>query len=149
MAIPPSDHSARSVSEQIQKDRQELGRLVRAGKRLASGNRRLVGILNELQLVSVNALQAMLVINTLRISLEERWANRNRQPDHTRMDRGKIVAQANHDGISWKNIPSHVLKTYPDWFPQYQGRRLTLEERKTLEERLRKMARDAEKREKK
>ena len=43
-------------------------------------------------------------------------------------------------------MPSHILKTYPDWFPQYRDRRPTLEERKTLEERLRKMARDSEKR---
>lgn len=79
------------------------------------------------------------------IEISNRLSARNRKPDKTRLERGKIVLKANRDGVSWKKMPSHILKTYPDWFPHYRERRLTLEERQRLGERLRKWARDAEK----
>jgi len=52
---------------------------------------------------------------------------------------------ANQDGISWKNMPAHILKTYPDWFPEFKDKSLARDERKRFGERLRKMARDTEK----
>ena len=148
MVIPPSGEIARTVSEQIPKDRQELDRLISAGKKLAGRRRELVRVFDELQLLCVNALQAMLAINSMRLALEERWVNRNRQPGKLRLERGKIILQANCDGVSWKEMPSHILKAHPDWFPEYREQRPNLEQCKRLQERLRKMARDSGKQEK-
>jgi hypothetical protein len=80
--------------------------------------------------------------------LGNKLSHRNRRPSEARLERGKIVLEANGNGISWKNMPSHVLKTYPDWFPQYRDKRPSLEERKQLAEQLRGWARDAKKKQK-
>jgi hypothetical protein len=70
---------------------------------------------------------------------------RDRKPDEVRLERGRIVAAAHRSGVSWKNMPAHILREYPDWFPEYKGKSLTADGRKALAERLRKWARDAEK----
>lgn len=62
--------------------------------------------------------------------LKRQLARRQRPLDKVRLEGGKIILQANRDGISWKKMPSHVLKTYPDWFPQYRERRPSTEEHK-------------------
>ena len=69
-----------------------------------------------------------------------------RKPGQERFERGKIILRAKQVGVSWKQMPSHVINTHPDWFPKFKERRPTLEEKKRLAEKLRKMARDAAKR---
>jgi hypothetical protein len=68
---------------------------------------------------------------------------RERKPDEVRLERGKLILAAKAGGVSWKNMPAHVLETYPDWLPEYRGVVLTAVERRRLAETLRKWARDA------
>ena len=68
---------------------------------------------------------------------------RDRKVDDERLERGRIILEANRNGISWKNMPAHILNAHPDWLPEFQGKSPSKEERKQLSERLRKWARDA------
>jgi hypothetical protein len=68
---------------------------------------------------------------------------KRRSADRDRLERGQIILAARRTGISWKSMPSHILATYPDWFPEFRDRRPNRQERSRLQERLRKMARDA------
>jgi hypothetical protein len=81
---------------------------------------------------------------TATLNLALRIYDRNRKPSTTRLSRGLMILDIHQQGsISWKNMPSHVIKHFPDWFPEYKSRAPTGQERKRFEERLRKMARDA------
>jgi hypothetical protein len=85
---------------------------------------------------------------TTTLNLAIQLFNRNRKPDTTRLSRGLMILDIHGRGVvSWKNMPSHVIKHFPDWFPEYKSRVPTGLERKGFEERLRKMARDAKTRE--
>jgi hypothetical protein len=71
----------------------------------------------------------------------DRLRARNRQPGQERLRRGRIVYEAEtRKNIGWKRMPKYILDKYPDWFPN-----LTPKQRQSFGERLRKMARDAEK----
>jgi hypothetical protein len=80
------------------------------------------------------------------IGLASKLVSRNRKPGKERLERGRIVRQANRiDRISWKEMPVFILKKHPEWFPKYLGNPPDARERLRLKERLRKWARDAEK----
>jgi hypothetical protein len=70
--------------------------------------------------------------------------DRERKPDVARLERGKLIRDANkNEGVSWKKMPSFVLKKYPEWFPEYKDNPPTGQDKERFKEQLRRMARDA------
>lgn len=103
----------------------------------------LAGVPEEME----KAARVAVKLATDQAKLAERLANRDRKPDVTRQHRGEVILAFNEkDRISWKKMPSHILKLHPDWFPEFKDKFLSSDERIKFQERLRKMARDAKNR---
>ena len=125
-------------------DLSERRRLFKAleGSPLLSGTKYV--LLPQIFLEAVELLQGAHMA-AIKMAVEfGKMVRRIRPPDRTRLERGQVILQAHRGGVSWKKMPSHVLGTYPEWFPTYRLSALTQAGRQQFAERLRRMARDAQ-----
>src|SRR5438270_14001006 len=102
MAGIPFREIFRAQLDKVREDLDRMTALLAATRALGRGKPELARILDELECMHRNALQALVLLG-------DKLVGRNRQRGKTRLDRGKVILQANREGVSWKRMPSYVL----------------------------------------